>query len=185
VDHKDHIDLIRDGVHHPDGVWADLGAGEGAFTLALADLLSPQATVIAVDRDRNALRSLARHVESYAMTSQAPRISTLHADYTQKLDLSLLDGMVMANALHFQKEKLPILQALVRFLKPGGHFILVEYNVDRGNLWVPHPISFATWQKLAQQAGFAGTRLLATRPSRFLNEIYSALSEVQTSTPRF
>jgi hypothetical protein len=32
---------LRDGVPEPGGVWADLGSGEGAFTLALADLLGP------------------------------------------------------------------------------------------------------------------------------------------------
>ena len=33
------------------GTWADIGAGEGAFTLALADLLGPGGRIVAVDRD--------------------------------------------------------------------------------------------------------------------------------------
>jgi hypothetical protein len=41
---------------------------------------------------------------------------------------------------------------------------------------VPHPLSFATWQVLAQAAGFSRTRLLGTRPSRFLREFYAAES---------
>ena len=40
--------------------WLELGAGEGAFTLALADLLGPGANITAVDRDAGALRNLAR-----------------------------------------------------------------------------------------------------------------------------
>jgi hypothetical protein len=43
-------------------------------------------------------------------------------------------------------------------------------------MWVPYPLSYATWEELAQQSGFSSTRLLATVPSRFFREIYSAAS---------
>ena len=54
--------------------------------------------------------------------------------------------------------------------------MLVEYGADRGNPWVPYPLSFSTWAKLAAAAGFADTRQLASVPSRFLGSIYSAVS---------
>jgi len=60
------------------------------------------------------------------------------------------------------------------FLKPGGALLLVEYNVDSGNLWVPHPLSFETFRTLAPRAGLSEPRLLAKVPSRFLKEFYSA-----------
>jgi hypothetical protein len=41
---------------------------------------------------------------------------------------------------------------------------------------MPHPLPFTEWQRLAERCGFAHTELLATRPSRFLREIYSAVS---------
>ncbi len=50
--------------------------------------------------------------------------------------------------------------------------------MDHGNTWVPYPLSFEAWRTLSQKNGFAQTRLLATRPSRFLGEIYSAMSVV-------
>jgi tRNA A58 N-methylase Trm61 len=37
-------------------VGADLGSGEGAFTLALADLLGPTGSIHTVDRDSRALQ---------------------------------------------------------------------------------------------------------------------------------
>jgi hypothetical protein len=104
---------------------------------------------------------------------------TLHAvaaDFTRPLDLPPLDGLVMANALHFVRQKEAAVTGLRGYLKPGGRWLLVEYNTDRGNLWVPHPLSFATWVALAGRCGFAHTELLATRPSRFLGEIYAAAS---------
>ena len=59
-------------------------------------------------------------------------------------------------------------------LPSQGRLIIVEYNVDRGNTWVPYPISFKTWEVLARRNGFANTQLLARRPSSFLREIYAA-----------
>jgi len=46
--------------------------------------------------------------------------------------------------------------------------------VDRGNPWVPFPLTFATFESLAAHAGFGKPRLLATHPSSFLGEFYSA-----------
>ncbi len=105
--------------------------------------------------------------------------TTVHyiaADFTRPVELPPLDGLVMANSLHYQRNKGPVLQLVRGYLKPGGRLILVEYNTDHGNPWVPHPISYPTWEDLARRNGFDSTQLLATVPSRFLREIYSALS---------
>ena len=174
MDHQDHVYLLENGVPESDaGVWADFGSGRGAFTLALAELLGPDVVIYAVDKDRQALRQLERR-----MNSHFPNV-TLHLhpdDFTHPLDLPTLDGIVMANALHFVQEKAPVVRQLRGYLKPEGRLLLVEYNTDRGNHWVPHPLSYPNWTALAKQCGFIHTQKLAFRPSRFLGEIYSALS---------
>ncbi|MCZ2110845.1 MAG: class I SAM-dependent methyltransferase [Dehalococcoidia bacterium] len=175
MDHADHVNLLRDGIAGPGGTWADLGAGRGAFTLALADLLGPGAVIYAVDRDAAALRA-----NGDAMRLRFPEVTVhYHAtDFTQPLDLPPLDGIVMANALHFHPESLQagIVRALRSALRREGCILLAEYNLSRGNVAVPHPVPFARWEELARDAGFARTRLLARRSSRFLHEIYSAVS---------
>lgn len=173
MDHRDHVALLRPGIDRTGGVWADLGAGSGAFTLALAELIGPGSVIYGVDRDSRALGEAAR-----AMARAAPGVDfrPAAADFTVDLDLPPLDGVVMANSLHFVRDKLPVVKEVRANLKPGGVLLLVEYNVDRGNRWVPHPLSFPAWQRLATDAGFAETSLLATRPSRFLREIYAARS---------
>lgn len=173
MEHKDHVDLLAPGIPGPGGVWADFGSGTGAFTLALADLLGPGGVIHSIDRRAGALRQQERE-----MRARFPgvRIHYVTADYTRPLDLPPLDGVVMANALHFQRDKGPVLRRILGHLKPGGRYILVEYDSDTGNPWVPHPLSFRAWQALAPREGFTEPRLLATRPSRFLRRIYAALS---------
>ena len=87
-----------------------------------------------------------------------------------------LDGAVMANSLHYFKDKEKVLRHVRTLLKPGGALLLVEYNVDSGNLWVPHPLTFETYRALAPRAGFSEPRLLAKHPSSFLREFYSAVA---------
>lgn len=173
MDHSDHVALLRDGIPEPGGVWADLGSGTGAFTLALAELIGPHGEIYSVDGDSAALRRQER-----TMRAGFSKV-TVHyvvADFSRPLDLPLLDGIIMANALHFQQDKDAVLRLTRGYLRAGGVFILVEYNIDRGNPWVPYPLSYDSWETLAQHNGFACTRLLATRPSSFLGEIYSAAS---------
>jgi ubiquinone/menaquinone biosynthesis C-methylase UbiE len=170
VDHADHVRLLRDGVTRG-GKWADLGAGTGAFTLALAELVGPSGEIIAIDRDRGALRELER-----ALRSGGATVRTLGADFTKPLALDSLDGVVMANSLHFVRDKSPVLALVHSMLKPSGRLLLVEYDTDNGNPYVPHPLSFETWRAVADASGFTGTRKLASVPSRFLGRIYSAES---------
>ncbi len=173
MNHTDHVRLLRAGIPGPGGVWADVGAGSGAFTLALADLVGPEATIHAIDRDSGAL-ARARQAVNSRFPGVAVQCHT--ADFTQPFDLPPLDGIVMANALHFVREKCPVVQRLHDVLRPGGRLILVEYDTDRGNRWVPYPLTYAAWEALAARCGFAHTTRLTTHPSSFLGRFFSAVS---------
>ncbi len=173
MDHSDHVNLIRRGVEDGGPRWADLGAGSGAFTLALADILGPGAQVVAIDRDRSALQRNAA-----AMASQFPDVGVEHrvADFATQLDLPLFDGVVMGNSLHFQRDQLAVVKIVAGYLRPGGRMVVVEYNIVSGNSAVPHPVPYRRWEELANGVGLAHTELIARRPSRWLREIYSAVS---------
>ena len=175
MNHGDHVALLRPATLAPATVWADFGAGTGAFTLALRELLGPESEIYAVDKDRARLAEL-QHAWRAHFGEDVSRLHTLPTDFTRPLDLPKLDGVLMANSLHFFKDTQPVLRHVRLFLKPGGAMLIVEYNVDSGNLWVPHPFSFGTWRILAPRAGFSEPRLLAMRPSGFLRGFYSALA---------
>ena len=73
----------------------------------------------------------------------ATMFETLVGDLTGPLDLPPLDGLVAANSLHFvaRERQVDVVRQLATHLRPGGAFLVVEYDADRGNPWVPHPFS--------------------------------------------
>jgi SAM-dependent methyltransferase len=175
VDHADHVALLREAVV-PGGSWADIGAGTGAFTLALAELLGPGGRIVAVDRDRGALAS---NADAVAARFPGVEVRTLVGDFTGRLALPALDGLVAANSLHFvgRDRQVDVIRALASNLRAGGRFVIVEYDTDQGNPWVPDPFVSDAWARLATEAGLVGARRLHRVPSRFLGGIYSAVAE--------
>jgi SAM-dependent methyltransferase len=175
MDHGDHVALIRNGVTGSGPAWADIGAGSGAFTLALADLLGDDARITAVDRDGAALAENARAV---AERFPEATLTTLVGDLEGPLDLPPLDGLLAANSLHFvaRERQARVIATLASHLRPGAPFIVVEYDADRGNPWVPHPFSVGRWRELAAEAGLVDTVEIGRVPCRFLGSIYAAAS---------
>ena len=171
MNHVDHVALIRDGVVGAGPRWLELGAGDGTFTLALADVLGPSASIVAMDRDLSALERLSgRLADRFPLAA----VETHAGDFTAGLPAGPFDGVLAANSLHFVRDTRPVLAALRTILEPGGRLVLVEYDADRGNQWVPFPISFARWKMLAPAAGFAPPVRLHRVHSRFLDAIYGA-----------
>ncbi len=152
--HDEMVALIRSGVpvSAPDLVWADFGAGAGNFTRALRDLLGPQATIYAVDQDAHALRS-------------QRDVVTRHADFTQPLDLPPLDGVLMANALHWVRDQEPVMGRIADYLRSGGCLLLVEYDVESPRGYIPYPVPYARFEALAAAAGLRNVRHIGRRVS--------------------
>jgi ubiquinone/menaquinone biosynthesis C-methylase UbiE len=164
--------LLGSGLQDAGGTWADLGCGDGIFTAALCTLLRTASEIYAVDKNRLALEALVRNfAESYPEASPHPIL----ADFRHRLSLPALDGLLMANSLHFVKRKRPVLERLAKLLKPGGRLIVVEYNTSRGNPAVPHPLAGAGFLALAEEVGLREARILAKIPSSFLGEMYAGM----------
>jgi len=170
------ISLIRPGVTRGDGAWADLGAGAGAFTAALASLLGPGAVIHAVDRDRRSLLALEQELALPARSggSAAVRLVCVPGDFTAELPLPPLDGALIANALHFHSDHGAVLAHVRRWLVPGAVLIVVEYDVNRANPWVPHPLPWQAFADTAERAGFTAVRLLGRLPSAYHGSMYAA-----------
>lgn len=173
MNHQDHVHLLRRAVAGVGSPWADFGSGEGAFTLALRDLLGPDAEIYSIERDGARLHHQQRN---FAVQFPVSNVRFLQEDFTRPLGLPPLNGMVIANALHFYRDKVKILRTLRDYLLNHGRLVVVEYNATQGNPWVPFPFSFDTLNTIAPQAGFTEPELMETVPSSFLRQIYSALA---------
>ena len=167
------ITLLRPGIPSTGGVWADVGCGDGIFTTALHRLIRPGGEIYAVDKNQRALDALTRYFsESFGDAVLHP----VRADFTRGLTLPPLDGLLMANSLHFVRDKTPVLAQLVNLLKPGGRLIVIEYNTNQGNIYVPHPLDEFEFLTLAHQAGLHEAQIVARIPSTFLGEFYAGLA---------
>ena len=171
--------------------WADLGCGDGTFTLALAALLPPGSTIEAID-----LRpGIARQTTAGGVMI-IPRSADFVAD---DLGLTGLDGILMANSLHYVRDKPALLQKLRACYREGASasggpdpaatpsiattamgkaLLLVEYDTDRPTPhWVPYPLSLAAATKLLPEAGWPHIQKLGSRPSAFgRSDLYAALA---------
>jgi SAM-dependent methyltransferase len=169
--------LIAPAVAERGGRWADLGAGTGTFTRALASLLGSEGTVYAVDRERahvEMLGELARHRDGGA------EVIAVLADFADGLDLPPLDGVLLANALHFVRdaEQARVLREIVRRMHPGGRVVIVEYEGRGPSRWVPYPVSLARFRELAAQVGLDAPNGVGSRRSAFGGAMYAAYASV-------
>ena len=164
--------LLQGAIQETTGTWADLGCGEGTFTLALAELLGPAGRVYAMDRDPRALSMLRRR------TSTHPGVVPVLADFSESFEPpdseGPLDGLLFANSLHYMVHPERILEAWVHKLGPGGRVIIVEYDRRAANPWVPYPIPPARLETVAAEVGLTHPRVTAREPSAFSGDLYVA-----------
>jgi len=147
-------------------IWADLGCGAGTFTYALASKLPDDSTIYGVDRESQSLRS------TYGQVA----VEFVQSDFQSGLSsLPILDGVMMANSLHFIKDKPKFMNGLSHRLKRKGKLIVVEYETNVGNNWVPYPLRFHDLKELGNQCGFTQVLKLGEMPSRYQGSMYSAL----------
>src|SRR6266496_2828619 len=102
MEHRDHVNLLKNGILYSGGTWADFGSGSGAFTLALRDLVGADAEIFSIDQDAGRLRE---QEHEFARMFPKSNVHFLRADFSRALELPRLDGIVMANALHYFRVK--------------------------------------------------------------------------------
>jgi trans-aconitate methyltransferase len=176
VDQREAQQLLADAVGDGGGVWADLGAGTGTFTRALRSLLAREARIYAVDSDPAAILALEKIGKG---------VIPVQADFSNVFELpeTPLDGMLVANALHFIRDQEAVLGRLVNLLRPGGRLVLVEYDRRRASRWVPYPLDLERWLALAVTAGLEYPALTARRPSQYAGELYASVATRPAGTP--
>lgn len=159
--HQEAVKLIEGGIDRTAGghVWIDLGAGSGTFTRAIAELIGSKGKVYAVDRNKQILKSI-------PIAKNGATIVTVAKDFTGDLDLEKADGILIANALHFVRNKIPFIEKIKSWLKPDGRLIIVEYDIATANQWIPYPVSFGMLEEISSHTGFAIEKI-GDHPSQY------------------
>jgi ubiquinone/menaquinone biosynthesis C-methylase UbiE len=178
---KEH-DLIAPAIPNMGGRWAELGSGTGIFTLELYKLVGPRAEIFSIDKNGHALEKQKR---AFAARYPEANIHYIQADFTHKLDLPPLDGILTANSFHFVPfdQQKQVAALICSYLKYRGIWVIVEYEARHGNLWVPHPIDYDSFDFLAGESGMEDPHRLAAIPSSFMGEMYSAMAT--RPTPKY
>lgn len=149
--------------------WADLGCGQGFFTNVLSSFLAKGSTLYAADADAGAVKNV--------QVAEGINLNTYTLDFAkQPLPFDKIDGIILANAIHYVRDKSALLQKLKQHLVDSGNLLIVEYDTDKSNPWVPYPIPFLTLKELCQEHGFTSIEKINQMPSAFgRSNLYAAL----------
>jgi len=102
---------------------ADVGCGDGFYTVRLARAVGPNGRVYAVDVSASALDRLRAHLEREKLTN----VEVIRgADDDPRLPVGSLDGVLIVNAYHEMAEHQEMLRHIRQALKPTGRLVLVE-----------------------------------------------------------
>ena len=105
---------------------ADIGAGEGYYTVRLAERVGAKGRVLAQDIDQDALRRLGSRVEEERLDNVGIKLG---AEDDPRLPENSFDRIFLVHMYHEVTEPYPFLWRLRPALREGGQVIVVD--VDR------------------------------------------------------
>jgi ubiquinone/menaquinone biosynthesis C-methylase UbiE len=128
--HKKGAEIVNRAGPYGAGPWLELGSGIGNNTFPLSEKIG---LVIALDMSSRDLM---------AQRQERTEICPLQADFRVRLPIRTdsLGGVFVSFSLHFVKEHALVIREVGRVLRPGGTFILVEYQTSQSVPWIPFPL---------------------------------------------
>lgn len=136
--------------------------------MALAQLLAPGSVIYAVDFDPKALQQIPNQFEGVTIRKVIADIES------PSLRFPSVEGVLMANTLHFVKDPLVLLTKIVSV---ANRFCIVEYERSRPHRWVPYPVGLGRLRQLFAEVGIDQVEKIAGRPSLFGGTMYAAFAE--------
>lgn len=108
----------------------DFGSGgSGIFTIPIAKIVGLDGMVYALDLSQRALSALISKAHLYNIRNITP----IHTDIENENQIVLfdesLDHALLINVLHYSSNPNKILKNILRLLKLGGTFLVVNYSI--------------------------------------------------------
>lgn len=151
---------------------ADIGAGEGYYTVRLAERVGSKGRVLAQDIDKGAIQRLGQRVERERLDNVSIKLG---AAEDPRLPANSFDRIFMVHMYHEVTEPYAFLWHLRPALKPGGQVIVVDIDRPTDQHGMPP-------QQLFCEFGALGFRLVEFVLKPELNGYYAAF-EVQGERP--
>lgn len=121
------------------GVGAKVGdfgsGGSGIFTIPIAKIVGQDGMVYALDLSQRALSALISKAHLYNVRNITP----IHTDIENENQIILfddsLDHALLINVLHYSSNPSKILKNILRLLKLGGTFLVVNYSMKGARMF--------------------------------------------------
>lgn len=137
-DELEHPETTLDLMQLKDGdVVADLGCGNGYYTLRVAKRVAPSGRVLAVDIQQGMLDQLKSRMDEAGVANVE---SILGDPDDPKLPDGSVDWVLMVDVYHEFAEPQAMLAKIRRCLKPGGKVALLEYRKEQDPATIAFPI---------------------------------------------
>ena len=136
---------------------ADIGAGEGFYSLRIARAVGPTGRVTAVDVSEKYLEKLRARIQQDKVTNVDVVVGAVD---DPRLPQNTFDAVLIYNAYHEMTTPEPILKAIFMALKPGGRLVMSEplhdnvRSATRAEQVKDHEIGPNFVQQELQAAGF-------------------------------
>ncbi|MFM5894572.1 MAG: class I SAM-dependent methyltransferase [Novosphingobium sp.] len=124
---------------------ADIGAGEGYYTVRLSERVGPKGRVLAEDIDPGTIERLGRRVEHDRLDNISIRTGTPE---DPKLPANSFDRIMMVHMYHEVGEPYAFLWYLRPALKPGGKVIVVDVDRPTDQHGIPPRLLFCEFGAL-------------------------------------
>jgi ubiquinone/menaquinone biosynthesis C-methylase UbiE len=125
----------------PDMVLADVGAGKGELTFALAREVGPNGRVFSTEIDPARLR----HIREAVLAAKVDNVSVIVAQVNETgLPPNCCDAIILRRVYHHLTDPTAISASLMRSLRPGGVLAVIDFPppffLSRGEFGVPPQI---------------------------------------------
>jgi ubiquinone/menaquinone biosynthesis C-methylase UbiE len=156
----------------PGTVVADVGAGKGDLTFALAREVGPKGHVFATEIDSERLRALREAL----VAGKLNNVTVIDASGNETgLSPNFCDAIVLRRVYHHLTDPSGINASLLRSLRPGGVLAVIDFAppplLGRGDLGVPQDVVVAE----VKSRGFELLRLINDWPGRGPLDSYCAV----------
>ena len=124
---------------------ADIGAGEGYYTVRLAERVGRRGRVLAEDIDRDALARLANRVETERLQNVSIKLGT---EDDPRMPASSFDRVFMIHMYHEVAEPYAFLWRLRPSLRPGGQVIVGDVDRPTDRHGIPPKLLFCEFERV-------------------------------------